>query len=258
MSWHFSQALVEAYWAEHFLDGELFAEWKSIPSAPDDSCSDKMKDIFHVSPFGMMYVLSTDAHGAALLTWFLEDFLVRESPGESRRESFATWDRSSASWKTHQYSLLGGLESFWETWPKWGSMRNGECFHAPMRAAFTYENASGLRLPTPRACSAIGARITESTAAPHRFPNLETVLARLTLPTLGANEYKGAAKSRFLGSPDFHGAKMSEGLRICEDDPIYLNPSFAELVMMRPMGWTDSTPLETDKFREWLRSHGDF
>lgn len=59
----------------------------------------------------------------------------------------------------------------------------------------------------------------------------------LWLPTIGANEGKGAGKTRFRGSPDFRGAKMSEGLRACETDPIYLNPWFAALVMGFPKEW---------------------
>ena len=34
-------------------------------------------------------------------------------------------------------------------------------------------------------------------------------------------------------------AQMSEGLRSSSTDPIYLNPSFGEVVMGFPEGWTD-------------------
>ena len=67
----------------------------------------------------------------------------------------------------------------------------------------------------------------------------------LWLPTMGENEYRGSSKKRYKGSPHFRGAKMSEGLRTCEDDPIYLNPSFGELVMGFPIGWTDLEDSET-------------
>ncbi|HEX5704919.1 MAG TPA: hypothetical protein VFX97_17105 [Pyrinomonadaceae bacterium] len=65
------------------------------------------------------------------------------------------------------------------------------------------------------------------------------------LPTIGKNEFKGSSKDRYRGSVNFHGAKMSEGLRTCEDDPIYLNPSFAEVVMGFPIGWTELDQSET-------------
>ena len=151
-----------------------------------------------------------------------QDSLMRGADyGQSRGELLARLDRDSRSWKIPQGSLFEDSERSLETWPKWGIMHDGECYHAPMLVAFIYESGSGLRLPT-----------------------------------IVKNEGKGSCKSRFIGSPDFRGGKMSEGLRTCESDPIYLSPSFAELVMMWPMGWTDLQPLEMDRFREWLSSHG--
>lgn len=211
-------------------------------------------------------------HGEDALTSLQEDSHAKESAlpakgldwkipeadyGANKPEWFAKYFRDTCSWKTRQPSLFEDLESSWVTWPRWGMMRDGECFHAQMPAEFIYESESGLRLPTPRACTAMSARITENTANA-KFPNLETVLARLILPTIVKNEFKGTSKKRFIGSPDFRGAKMSEGLRTCESDPIYLNPSFGELVMMWPLGWTDLQPLEMGKFQEWLHSHGSF
>ena len=72
-------------------------------------------------------------------------------------------------------------------------------------------------------------------------------LARLVLllPTIAANEHKGTSRNRFVGSKHFRGAKMSEGLRTTSTDPIYLNPSFAEVMMGFPRGWTDLKPSET-------------
>jgi hypothetical protein len=35
-------------------------------------------------------------------------------------------------------------------------------------------------------------------------------------------------------------------------------PEFAEWAMGWPIGWTESKPLETDKFQQWLLSHGKF
>jgi hypothetical protein len=35
-----------------------------------------------------------------------------------------------------------------------------------------------------------------------------------------------------------------------------LNPSWVEWLMAWPIGWTDSRPLATARFRQWLDSHG--
>lgn len=72
---------------------------------------------------------------------------------------------------------------------------------------------------------------------------------KFSIPTLGMNEYKGTGKDRFIGSKNFHGAKTSEGLRTCETDPTYLNPSFAEKIMGYLEGWTELNALGMQWFQ---------
>jgi hypothetical protein len=79
MSWHYSQALEVAYLEANSLAGEPSAPSNSMPSAPDDSCSDKMKGTHHRSLYGTMFAPSTDATGAALLMWFRAASRVRTS-----------------------------------------------------------------------------------------------------------------------------------------------------------------------------------
>ena len=67
------------------------------------------------------------------------------------------------------------------------------------------------------------------------------------IPTIGANEYKGSGRARYRGSPEYRGAKASEGLRTSSADPIYLTPSFAEWMMNFPIGSSGLKPLATDK-----------
>jgi len=125
MSWHFSQALEAAFWADTCSDGEPSAPWSETPTARDDSCSDRMKGTLHRSPFGTMYVPSTDDLGEALLTWFLGASLVRTSASQEKVQestesvagsgakwpaSFARYNRDTHSWKTAQLSLFEDLE----------------------------------------------------------------------------------------------------------------------------------------------------
>ena len=70
--------------------------------------------------------------------------------GPSTRESFASFDRDSSSWKTSQLCFTGEWSEFSETWPRAGTMRNGRAYEQAMLAPHTEENESGL-LPTPRA-----------------------------------------------------------------------------------------------------------
>jgi hypothetical protein len=73
--------------------------------------------------------------------------------GESLRDSLANYDRASRSWRTSAPSLFGGLDTFSETWPKWGWMRSGSAFRLVPLAHLSGENVSGL-LPTPTASDA--------------------------------------------------------------------------------------------------------
>lgn len=129
--------------------------------------------------------------------------------GERCSGWFARFDQESSLWKTLQLSLFGGWSEFSGTWPRSGTIASGNAYQ---------------REPLAPPISEI-----EST----------------WLPTIGFNEFKGAGKARFLGSPSFRGAKMSEGLRTCKEDPIYLHPSFAELAMGYPIGWTVLEDAET-------------
>lgn len=98
-----------------------------------------------------------------VLMSFLRDFPVRtsavpgierESPGQGldfgNRSSgwFAKWSPTRCDWKTPQTSLLGGSELFSETWPRWGSMRDGVCYLQPSLAPTISASASGYLLPT--------------------------------------------------------------------------------------------------------------
>ena len=134
---------------------------------------------------------------------------MRGGSGRSSRDAFASYDPDTCSWRTYQASLTGQLQTFSETWPRAGMTRSGTAYRLPPLVLHMSGIASGW------------------------------------LPTLGANEFKGSSRARYRGSPHFRGAKMSEGLRLCESDPIYLHPSFAELVMGYPIGWTDLEDSET-------------
>jgi DNA (cytosine-5)-methyltransferase 1 len=143
MSWLYSQALVEEYLADTFLDGEQFVQSNGKPIPQAYCAPDKMTDFSKVSRFGMTFAALTESRGEALLMSYREGFLAKTlALGEKEKElteneaecgekwhgSFTKFDPNSSLWKTHQCSLLGDLEEFSETWPQWGLMRNGECW----------------------------------------------------------------------------------------------------------------------------------
>jgi hypothetical protein len=112
----------------------------------------------------MMFKPLTENRGEELLTLYLAGFHAKTSVqpekaqelteseaecGEKWRGSFTKYDLDSRSWKTHQCSLAGDLEPFLETWPRWGLMRDGECWEPQILEQITNDSEFGSLLPTP-------------------------------------------------------------------------------------------------------------
>ena len=163
MSWLFSRVLVEAYSAVTCSDGAPSAPSSLTATQQAFSWLAKTTGASRRSRSGMTCEPLTDDHGAAVLTWCLADSLARTSAlqgrapastapapvyGEKWRGSLAKYDRDSSSWKTPQCSLLAGLDAFSATWPRWGTMRGGECSGLATPERRISESASG-SWPTP-------------------------------------------------------------------------------------------------------------
>lgn len=76
---------------------------------------------------------------------------TRRGYGRTCGGSFAWFDLDSCSWKTFQLTLLGPSESFSETFPKSGGLRNGTAFRRSQWAPPTNAIVSSCLLPTPAA-----------------------------------------------------------------------------------------------------------
>jgi hypothetical protein len=168
MSWLFSQALVEEYLGENFSDGEPSALLSGKPIPQAYCAPGKMTVFSRLSRFGMTFKPLTESRGEELLTLYLAGFHAKTSPqrggglaltesaaecGEKWRGSFTKYDPDTSLWRTHQCSLLGDLEPFLETWPKWGLMRDGECWEQITLAHHIKEKEYGLKqyvTPTTR------------------------------------------------------------------------------------------------------------
>lgn len=114
---------------------------------------------------------------------------------------FAWYDLGTDSWRTWQTCLIEGWERWSGTWPRSGMTRNGIAYRLPPLVSLTSVTGCGL------------------------------------LPTIGANEWRGSQRHRYVGSTRFRGAKMSEGLRNGENDPSFLDPAFAEAALGFPKDW---------------------
>ncbi len=161
---HCSPEQAEGYLADTCSDGEPCAPSSGNPTPLLYLPPDRMKAFSRLSRYGMTFKLLTEDRGAALLTWYREGFHVRISATPEREQglpesaaecgstwhgSLARYDPATRSWRTHQYSLLGDLELYSETWPRWGTMRNGACWERSMPGHLTTGSESGYwRTPT--------------------------------------------------------------------------------------------------------------
>ncbi len=295
MSWLFSRVLVEEFLGENCLDGEPSAPLNGSHIQQAYLSQDKMTDFSRVSRFGMMFKPLTESLGEELLTLYLAGFhaktLVQQEKaqeltesvqecGEKWRGSFTKYNLDSRSWKTHQCSLLGDLEPYLETWPRWGLMRDGECweqqtleqtikgtesglspngvdtFHTPNTTGLDGGSNSRKALkkkqenwPTPRSCSAMAATITQESAwNTKRNPNLETIVGQRMYPTPTCHNSKEGAFPAEYNRKTPTLATHAGGK---------LNPTWVEWLMGWPLEWTDLKPLATDKFHCVQQKHGE-
>ena len=272
MSWHYSQALVAAYSAANCSAGAPSAPSSSIPTPEACSWPVKTTAALIPSPSGTTCAPSTDALGEAVLTWFLAGFPARTSAppakgpasrvpapasGAKWRASLAKWDRASSSWKTHQRSLLGDWEPFSETWPHWGSMRNGECWAQSTRAPRIGGTGSGLSAdtpsgnwPTPTCADAYTDKLKSSQQKPNSMHSVNLSQSVRMWPTPQA--YKTTKSGAILnadGTPwdgviKPHSATSGRPITTALADAVHLYPSGspATVAMTSSATGTDATP----------------
>jgi len=240
MSWHFLQEQEEVSSEGISWDGERFAPSSGQTTLVKYCFPDSEMESCHDSRSGMMSRPSTEIHGKGGSMSSAEDSPARTSPPQARvpestaqdlecgstwLESFARFDPDSSSWKTPQCSLLAGLDVFSETWPRWGSMRNGACWDAQMLGDGTFANGCGL-LPTPMAADGTTAGAINRTKN-GKFWNLRDWYRAIMQTQAGEH-----ARQR--------------------------KPEFWEWLMGWPETWTALKPLETAKFQQWRQSHSGF
>jgi hypothetical protein len=264
MSFTYSRALVEAFSRATCSAGDASAP-SNLPPTPDQSWwPDKTTEHSRLSRFGMTCEPSTADHGAALLTWWLAASRVRTSASQAEATdwtasdpaygarcdaSFAKYSPAELKWKTHQCSLVEGLDEFSETWPSWGLMRGGECWELPTLAPTTSETASG-SWPTPTASCGTGAGHQGRKGG---F-NLQTAVRMWPTPVATMSKGSSPAALTRKSGRDRSNDRLDHAVMAADGGQ--LNPPWVEWLMGWPIGWTDLKPLGTDKFRQWLQLHG--
>ena len=274
MSWHYLQGQEVASWAGGCLDGAPSALLRLMPTPEGFSWQGSERGTLSGSRSGMTLEPSTASLGAVpsergssrLAGHAKTSAQQTQGPRGSRARSqgsgwsvpgsFAKLSQGGASWRTRHCSLLGGLEVFSGTWPKWGLMLHGECLALTMPGHLTKGIASGSLLATP---TAKANQMAPSMTAKH--PG-----CRAWLPTPAAtpygttnngkradgSTYKTAGKMR-LSTMASRGEWPTENGSQARGP---LNPAWVEWLMGWPIGWAGLEPLATVRFLQWLRLHG--
>ena len=85
----------------------------------------------------------------------------------------------------------------------------------------------------------------------------ETLASRIwKYPTPGANEDSYRLNGNSQQSNSLGAIARREALEESPESGGQLNPTWVEWLMGWPLGWTDCAASATDKFRQWLNSHG--
>ena len=245
MSWLFSQALVAAYLGENFSDGEQSVPLNGNPTQQAYCAPDKMTEYSRLSRFGMMFKPLTESLGEELLMSYRADFHAKTSQvleqemdlmengqecGKRWQGLLARYDPNTHSLRTVQCSLFEDLNQSLQTWPRWGSMRNGECWEQMKLEQIIKETEYGLSermWPTPNAW--------DGKRGPRSLENLQTKKHQINLIT---------AVRHLSGTENQSGGQ--------------LNPMWVEWLMGWPLGWTELKPLETDKSHYVQQQHGTY
>ena len=255
MSWHCSLALVEEFSEQGCLDGDAYAQLKSIRIAERSSYDGKKINLLIRSQYGTMYEHSTAALGverwmsslpgshASRSVWpdSKEDKTTNGTCGQTPSGSFGTWDQNGRCWRTSQGCLFTGTAMpFSESWPRQGTIVNGVAYRRQVLARTTNEIGCGL-WPTPTVCGNHNLKGTSKTSG----DGLATAVKRF--PTPVASYWKGNGKDNARlrghspGLPEIVGGK--------------LNPMWVEWLMGFPIGWTELRPLAMGRFQQWLQKH---
>lgn len=258
MSWLFSRALVEVSSAVISSDGAPSVPSSATPTPQAFLLRDKTTAHWRRFPSGMTCAPLTADRGEAVLMSYLAGFPVKTSVPPDKAQastahaqdsgrrwpaSLAKYDRASSSWRTPQCSLLADLDAFSATWPRWGTMRDGECWEHATPVRRISENECG-SWPTP---NTMDKRSAMSMTSPEIWQERQEAKARQGFPTPTVNDSKN-------NNPPSQALRNTPPLNVVVGGN--MNPTWVEWLMGWPLGWTDLRPLEMDRFRQWCASHG--
>ena len=231
MSWHYLQGQAAASWAESCSDGAPSALLSLIPTRDPSSSLDSGTGTCTGSRSGMTCAPSTAFRGADMSTSSLAGSHARTSAQPERARGSkapsldcgARWLELSVRYDRASSSWRTHLCLFDEVLPQY--LVTLPSWGMMLDGVCWERDTSGLHI-----------RETGSGSW-------------LATPTATANQLSPAMQKW---------AGCRQWLKTFGRIGGYPKPSEYAWLMGWPIGWTDLEPLETDRFRQWLRSHGAF
>lgn len=268
MSWHYLPALVGESLGANSLDGAPSVRSKRTRTDVRCCFGDSGTACYPCFRSGMMLGPFTGNHGVGAWMWSLRASranhsarpassavpMTPETAGHGPQESLAKWEPHSRSWRTSQISLLTATsEQFLGIWPRSATMRSGIVFLRVPSAPLIVATDSGY-WPTPRAPEGCDYQYSNGD---HNKPRLTLRGAVRKWPTPNANDHKAGMSN----APNRQQSSLPRTLAleagVVSGGRGGPNPPWVEWLMGWPMGWTALVPLETGKFQQWLRTHGE-
>jgi hypothetical protein len=268
-------------------DGEPSALSNTNPMPLKSWFKDRTTDHYLLSRSGTTYELLTPNRGEAMLTWFREDFLAKISRsldegqeslgsvpdyGRNLRELFAEFDPDTHSWKIPHSFLIEDSTPYSGIWPRWGMMLHGECWEQQTLERRIKETACGLsaNYPTPTTTGLDGGSNSRNAAKARgmwpTFPTPTTIDSESRFntslhpnaeprPTLGAMARFGmwpTPRARDWKDGAYPNEYERNTPSLATHAGGQMNPTWVELLMGWPEGWTCLSPISGVKYLQWL------
>ena len=207
--------------------------------------------------------------------------MTNDGSGLSSSDWFAKYDHEASSWRTSQVSFMEELNTFSETWPRSGSMRNGQVFeHQTLAHPIGGNESSSWPTVTTQEVphenvelTETGRRKTKDGTNSHSL-NLQDRAAMWQTPatfqgksrrqanqterneplllgqaenwlTPSANEDAAGTVDGKMQNMLSHQAQVKIGVTSQNDSGQRLNPLFVEWLMGWPEGWLETTDSES-------------
>jgi hypothetical protein len=213
-------------------------------------------------------ILASPAEGAGSM--------ASEADYTAKSSASLTWyDPITCSWRTRQQSLVEGLDTFSETWPRAGTMRDGQCWPLLTWVRPINANAGGVLhgVPTPTVCGNYNRKGASATSGDGlatwvwQTPVADDAVARKAGKWNSRGEPKLSAQVK-LPTPlarDYRSGKVKRSAKDRGHTPCLpevlggtLNPVWVEWLMGWPIGYTELKRSATDKSRSARRQPGKF